>query len=81
MTQDDLPERRSDSAAILASVQNTETIVRKIDITLHGPEGEPHKGHIIRLDRVEQKQKWIWGALVASIVAMFKAFWSTITGK
>lgn len=74
-------ERRADSGAILASVQNTEAMVRKIDITLHGPDGQPEKGHVVRMDRLEQKQKWIWGALIASVAAFAKMVWSTITGR
>lgn len=58
--------------------------VAKIDAAINGPEGQPERGIIIRLDRVErsnksalERQKWIartaLGAIVAALVPYAKA--------
>jgi len=53
---------------------------QKFDVYRNGPPGQPEKGDAVRLDRLEQKQKLVWGALVAGVVALFKGFWSMISG-
>jgi hypothetical protein len=60
----------------MAHLEAQTVVLRKMDVTLNGPEGQPEKGMPIRVDRLEQKQKWIWGALVASIAALGKAFFA-----
>lgn len=59
--------------------------INKIKVCLEGPEGDPSKGVIVRLDRVEQTTKrWSWWtgtALVAGIGAATNAVVNWITGK
>jgi len=56
-------------------------MIKRMDVALHGPEGAPEKGHVVRVDRLEQKQKLVWGALLTAVAGLFKSFWSVITGN
>lgn len=73
---------------IYGSQKRTEGMVQDMHTTMYGPQGEPHKGHVVRLDRLEQDSKrsgkradearrWGLGALLAAIVAGIKAFMGT----
>ena len=60
-------------------LRNIESSLRNIEKMLMG-NGEPSKGFIVRLDRVEQKQVWVWTALTAGMAAIVRAFWEQISG-
>jgi hypothetical protein len=81
MMEEGQMERRAESAEILSTVQETHKMVTEIHTIMHGPSGEPQKGHVVRLDRVEQKQKWVWWAFGASVAAIVKAWWAGFGGE
>lgn len=74
-------ERRRDAGQLDRVEKSLIRLHDKFDVAMNGPDGSPEKGMFVRVDRVEQKQKWIWYAVMGSVVAIVKAFWATITGK
>lgn len=66
---------------IQEQVDRIEKKIDKLDNLLTG-NGEPHKGIVVRLDRVEQREesrnKWTWIVLGASITALIKSFWASL---
>lgn len=55
----------------------------KLDRALYLLEGngDPSKGLVVRVDRLEQRGKLVWSGLGISATALITAFWSKITGK
>lgn len=66
-------------------LQPVQKSIDKIKRCLEGPEGEPDKGVIVRLDRIEQKEKsrsfWIGTALVAGVTALGHGIVNWIMGR
>jgi len=62
--------------------QDNHTVMfEKLDTDFNGPAGQPEKGVPIRVDRLEQRQKLVWGALITGVAALGKGFWSMISGN
>lgn len=58
--------------------EQLDRIEQKLDLAFHGPDGEPHKGVWVRLDRVEQLARAVgriaWLAIGAGVAGLVGAF-------
>jgi len=60
-----------------ARLEGIEQAVRETNKILKG-NGDPSKGFIIRLDRLEQKMVLVWGAVGATFLALAALGWKAI---
>jgi len=58
-----------------------EDMVTGIHTTIHGAPGAEEKSHVVRLAKVEQRQNWIWAAIVGSASAMVAVVANWFSGK
>jgi len=61
-------------------VQDREQLGRiegKVDLCLEllTGNGDPSKGLVLMVDRLREKMKLVWGALVFALIAIVKSFW------
>ena len=63
--------------------EQLDRIEGKLDRAFNGPEGEPHKGVWVRLDRLERVAFWAVRfaglAIVGAIAAIWGSVWTFIT--
>jgi hypothetical protein len=64
-----------------SQLDRIERKIGEIHLTLNGPPGESQKGLVVRVDRVEQKQRLVWLAVFGAVVAVVKTFWANLMGK